>query len=160
MHFNLNGEEKSFDGDANLPLLEYLKSIDSISTPKIECAGTRICGACTVQVDDKAVMSCSITMEKVKDKSVVTSDELDQMIQDVVSVSIRKIGTAECNYCIPETIMRARVFLKKNPAPTFEEALKVISRHLCHCIGHYKIARSLVNAAEILGDENKLLRFR
>jgi aldehyde oxidoreductase len=160
MRFKLNGEEMSYDGDADLPLLDYLKTIEGISTPKIECSGAGSCGACTVQLDDKAVMSCSITMEKVKDKSVVTNDEFSQRIQDVVSVSIRKIGTAECGYCIPETIMSARIFLKKNPEPTYEEALKVISRHLCHCIGRNKIARSLVNAAEILGDEDKLLRYK
>jgi aldehyde oxidoreductase len=153
MRFILNGDEKVFNGDPDLTLLDYLRTVEGIPVTKVGCTGSGKCGACTVQVDDRAVLSCKVTMEKIADACVSTTDEQGQRIQDAFSLSLRKTGNVECSYCVPETVLKARIFLEKNSKPTFEQTLRAIERHLCHCIGNNGVARSLIAAAQILRDE-------
>ena len=157
MRFILNGDERVFDGYHDLTLLDYLRSMGDVPVTKVGCTGNGRCGACTVQIDDRAVLSCKIIMEKVADSTVNTTDEQGQRIQDIFSLSLRKMGTVECSYCVPETVLKARIFLEKNSRPTFEQTLRAIERHLCHCIGNNGVARSLLAAAEILRDEEEVV---
>jgi aerobic-type carbon monoxide dehydrogenase small subunit (CoxS/CutS family) len=152
MHFILNGEEREFIGEPGTSLLEYLKTVAGITITSVGCAGGGLCGACTVQVDEKAVLSCRFPMGKIAGRSVCTTDAAGQLVQDIFSMALRKAGTPECHYCVPETIMKARLFLQRNPEPTGEESLRAVEKHLCHCVGHKKIARSLLDAAQILKD--------
>lgn len=57
MKFYLNGLEKYFDGDADLPLLKYIRDVEKITTVKDGCSPQASCGSCTVQVDGKATLS-------------------------------------------------------------------------------------------------------
>jgi aerobic-type carbon monoxide dehydrogenase small subunit (CoxS/CutS family) len=153
MRFILNGDERVFNGDHELTLLDYMRTVEGIPVTKVGCTGSGRCGACAVLMDDRAVLSCKVTMEKVADARVSTTDEQGQRIQDIFSLSLRKMGLAECGYCVPETVLKARIFLEKNSDPTFEQTLRAIERHLCHCIGNNGVARSLMNAAEILKEK-------
>jgi len=153
MRFFLNGVEKIFNGDPETTLLDYLRSIEGIPVTRVGCTGSGNCGACTVLLDERAVLSCKVSMDKVADARISTTDEQGQRIQDIFSLSLRMMGIAECSYCVPETVQKARVFLEKNVNPTFDQTLRAIERHLCHCIGNNGVARSLMNAAEILKRE-------
>jgi aerobic-type carbon monoxide dehydrogenase small subunit (CoxS/CutS family) len=152
MRFIVNGEEREFTGDPGISLLEYLKSVEGVPITNAGCSGGGRCGACTVEVDEKAVLSCRFPMEKIAGRIVSTTDAAGQLIQDIFSMALRKMGTPECHYCVPETVMKARLFLQGNPDPTGEESLRAVEQHLCHCIGHKKIARSILDAAGILKD--------
>jgi aerobic-type carbon monoxide dehydrogenase small subunit (CoxS/CutS family) len=156
MRFILNGKEMEYRGDPAISLLDYLKTVADVPVTGAGCAGGGRCGACTVLIDDRAVLSCRTPMAKVAGALVSTSDESGQMIQDIFSITLRKMGTPDCHYCVPETVMKARMFLENNPEPTMEESRRVIGRDLCKCIGHNKIARSMVNAAEIIKEGTAL----
>jgi aerobic-type carbon monoxide dehydrogenase small subunit (CoxS/CutS family) len=147
MRFNLNGRDVEYSGDPDMTLLDYLRSVAGIPVTSAGCSGGTNCGACTVMVDDRAVLSCKTTMAKVADALVSTSDGAGQLIQDIFSLCLRSLGTPECHYCVPETVMKARVFLEKNPDPTPEQSRRAVDRHLCHCIGSHNIARSIINTA-------------
>jgi aerobic-type carbon monoxide dehydrogenase small subunit (CoxS/CutS family) len=58
---NVNGKERSFDGDPSMPLLWYLRDELALTGTKFGC-GIGLCGACTVHLDGKAVRSCTMTM--------------------------------------------------------------------------------------------------
>lgn len=150
MQFLLNGKETEYTGDPAMTLFDYIKNVAGLTVTDVGCAGAGRCGACTVEVDGKAVLSCRTPMARVADALVETSGETGQLIQDIFSMALRKRGTPECHYCVPEVMMKARLFLEKNPEPTEKDARYAIAHHLCHCIGHYKVARSLLDAAEIL----------
>jgi isoquinoline 1-oxidoreductase subunit alpha len=117
-------------------------------------------GVFTVQLDESAVLSCSIPMKKVMNKSVVTAEESEQMIQNIFSYALQKAGTAECSYCVPEVIMRARIFLKNNSNLTYEKALRVAKINLCRCIGRHKIASAVIEVSEILMDESRMMKYK
>jgi aerobic-type carbon monoxide dehydrogenase small subunit (CoxS/CutS family) len=155
MRFNLNGRDVEYAGDPDMTLLDFLKSVAGIPVTSVGCSGGANCGACTVQVDDRAVLSCKTPMAKVADALVSTSDGPGQLIQDIFSLSLRGRGAPDCHYCVPETVMKARAFLERNPDPTPEQSRRAIDRHLCHCVGSGTIARSIMDAAEQLRERNK-----
>jgi aerobic carbon-monoxide dehydrogenase small subunit len=160
MRFNLNGEEKIFNGDPDLQLLEYLRGAEGVHTPRVGCSGKGTCGACTVLLDNIPMLSCLISMKKVEGLSVVTADETGQMIQDIFSLSFRKEGTVICSHCVPELTLKARNFLKKNISPSYEAARRANNKNLCRCIGRDKIVISFLNAAEILRDESRMMKYK
>ena len=65
MQFVLNGQQKIYEGDPDLPLLTYLREQEEIISPKDGCAPQAACGCCVVQLNDRAVLSCVTPMKKV-----------------------------------------------------------------------------------------------
>ena len=57
MQIKVNGVERSYDGDSNLPLLWYVRDVLGLTGTKFGC-GMALCGACTVHQDGKAIRSC------------------------------------------------------------------------------------------------------
>ncbi len=67
----VNGQERSFDGDASMPLLWFLRDELGLTGTKFGC-GVALCGACTVHLDGEAVRACGVAMSDVGGKSVTT----------------------------------------------------------------------------------------
>jgi isoquinoline 1-oxidoreductase alpha subunit len=67
----INGEQKSFDAPADLPLLWVLRDVLGMTGTKFGC-GIAQCGACTVHIDGKAVRSCMLPVGAVRDRAVTT----------------------------------------------------------------------------------------
>ena len=67
MKFWLNGNTVDYEGDPDLPLLTYLREEAGILSPKNGCAPQAACGACVVDLNGKAVLSCVTPMKKVGD---------------------------------------------------------------------------------------------
>jgi len=155
MRFNLNGSDVDYGGNPDMTLLDYLKSVAGVPVTSVGCSGGANCGACTVLVDGRAVLSCRTPMAKIAGALVSTSDGAGQVIQDIFSLSLRSMGSPYCHYCVPETVMKARAFLEKNPDPTPEQSRRAIDRHLCHCIGSGNVARSIMEAAEQLRERKE-----
>ena len=74
MKFLLNGQPKEYDGDPNLPLLTYLREHEDIISAKDGCAPQAACGACVVQLGQRAVLACVTPMKKVADVEVTTTE--------------------------------------------------------------------------------------
>ena len=150
MRFLLNGIEILYEDDPTLTLRDYLMNMKICSYSLPCCNGDGECGACTLLLDEKAVLPCKVSMEKVMYKSIVTPDKRERIIQDVFSSMLYEAGPPQCKNCIPDMMMTARIFLKKNPDPTFEQALRAITKHLCTCVGRPRLAKALLNTAAIL----------
>ena len=72
---NVNGQERTFDGDPSMPLMWYLRDELGLTGTKFGC-GVALCGACTVHINGEAVRSCSVAMSDVAGKTVVTIEGL------------------------------------------------------------------------------------
>ncbi|HET54422.1 MAG TPA: 2Fe-2S iron-sulfur cluster binding domain-containing protein, partial [Ignavibacteria bacterium] len=77
MKFYLNGIEKEYNGNAELSLLKYLREEEGIITVKDGCSPQAGCGSCSVLIDNRAQLSCSIPMSRVEGKNIITPDGLD-----------------------------------------------------------------------------------
>ena len=148
--FLLNGVETLYNDDPERSLMNYLNSIEFQSYSLPCCNGNGACGACTLLLDDNPVLPCNISMGEVMHKSIITADAWEQKIQEVFSSMLDKAGPPHCKFCIPDMVMTARMFLKECQDPTFEQALRAITKHLCTCVGRPRLAKALLNTAEIL----------
>jgi isoquinoline 1-oxidoreductase subunit alpha len=145
VNIQVNGQERTFEGDSSTPLLWYLRDELGLTGTKFGC-GVSLCGACTVHVNGEAVRSCAIQMSDVAGKKVVTIEGLDPNGQHPVQVAWRDLGVPQCGYCQAGQIMNATAFLAKIPAPTDAQIDDAMSGNLCRC-GCYQRIHAAVRAA-------------
>ncbi len=156
MKFLLNGQPKEYDGDPNLPLLTYLREHEGIISAKDGCAPQAACGACAVQLDQKAVLSCVTPMKKVADAHVTTTEGMSEFRQNVFANAFVEKGGVQCGYCIPGIVMQANVLVDKNPEPSQADIEKALTPHLCRCTGYKKIVDSIQYAAAAIQKEEAI----
>jgi aerobic-type carbon monoxide dehydrogenase small subunit (CoxS/CutS family) len=139
MNFILNGNQVEFTGDPEISLLTYLREYEGIISPKDGCSPQAACGACTVDLNRKAVLSCVTPMKKVADSLVTTIEGLGAYRQSVFANAFAEKGGVQCGFCIPGIVMRANALINKNTDPTRAEVEKALTPNLCRCTGYKKI---------------------
>ena len=156
MQFWLNGEQKTFEGDPELPLLTYLREQEGIISPKDGCAPQAACGCCVVQVDHKAVLSCVTKMNKLDGARVMTTEGLGDYRQNVFANAFVSKGGVQCGFCIPGIVMQANALIDQNDEPSREEIAKALHPHLCRCTGYKKIVEAIECAADAIRKEEEV----
>src|SRR5260370_37267329 len=93
----VNGADRSFDGDPDLPLLWYLRDVLGLTGTKFGC-GMALCGACTVHRDGKAIRSCVTKMSTLAGKGISTIEAISK--DGLHTVEQKRIGVnvARCAY--------------------------------------------------------------
>lgn len=156
MKFWLNGQLKEFDGDPELPLLTYLREGEGIISPKNGCAPQAACGACTVDLNGKAVLSCVTPMKKVVEGKVMTTEGLGKYRQDVFANAFVGNGGVQCGFCIPGIVMQANALINKNPEPSRADVEKSLTPNLCRCTGYKKVVDAIIMAADAIRREEEV----
>jgi 4-hydroxybenzoyl-CoA reductase subunit gamma len=131
----------------NLLLLDYLREVVGLTGTKTGCDGGE-CGACTVLIDDKPVLSCLTLAASVAGRKVDTVESLghDGQLSAVQRGFHEKLGS-QCGYCTPGFIMASVGLLRSNPNPTDEEILDALGGNICRCTGYVKIIEAVKFAA-------------
>ena len=110
------------------------------------------CGACTVLMDGKAVLSCMVLAVEAHGHEVLTIEGLpkdDPVIAAFAEQCEPGYGTAlQCGFCTPGFVLTARALLDENPAPTLAEVKEALSGNLCRCGCYAGIGRAVIHAAE------------
>jgi len=154
--FILNGENQVFAGDPNLTLLKYLRNEKHLTSVKDGCSGQAACGACTVEINGKAMLSCVQKMEKLQDTVIFTPEGFPDDVKDTIAKAFVNKGAVQCGFCTPGFISRTKVLLEKNHHPTLEEVQKAIKPHLCRCTGYKKIEEAILYAGEALHEHKHM----
>ena len=145
IRLTVNGEQRSFDGDPDMPLLWYVRDELGLTGTKFGC-GAALCGACTVHLGGTAVRACITPMAAVEDQEVVTIEALSPDGNHPVQVAWRDLNVAQCGFCQTGQIMQAASLLKDNPKPTDAQIDEVMSGNLCRC-GTYPRIRAAIHRA-------------
>ncbi len=156
MKFFLNGQEITFDGDPDLPLLTYLREEMGIISPKNGCAPQAACGSCVVDLNDKAVLSCVTPMKKAAESAVTTTEGLGEYRQKVYANAFVEKGGVQCGFCIPGIVMQSNALINKNSEPTRADVEKALTPNLCRCTGYKKIVDSVLYAADAIRKEEEI----
>ncbi len=156
MKFHLNGQMIEYAGEPDLPLLTFLREWRQIISAKDGCAPQAACGACTVEFNGKAVLSCVTPMKKVADGRVTTIEGLGQYRQDVFANAFVKAGGVQCGFCIPGIVMRAHALINQNPEPTRAQIEQSLTPNLCRCTGYKKVVDAIQLAAEAIRKEEEI----
>lgn len=143
--------EPGRDVDASMTLAYVLRERLGLTGLKVSC-DEGACGACTVILDGKAVLSCMLLAVAANGHEVLTIEGLppdDPVIEAFAEQCEPGYGTAlQCGYCTPGFVMTARALLNENPAPTLAEIKEALSGNLCRCGCYAGIARAVQHAAE------------
>ncbi len=143
MQLKVNGTNRAFDGDPEMPLLWYLRDLLDLKGTKYSC-GLGLCGSCTVHVEGKAVRSCQTRMGSLAGKSVVTIEALNG--QHAVQKAWMEASVPQCGYCQSGQIMQAVALLKEKPKPTDQDIDAAMQGIICRC-GTYQRIRTAIKAA-------------
>ena len=111
------------------------------------CAPEGSCGACTVIVDGRAVVSCAQQAARVEGKHVVTQEGLAEETRRLWAERFVAAGASQCGFCSPGIVMKAEALLHKNPEPTRDEIAHALLGNLCRCTGYVKIIDAIELAA-------------
>ena len=142
----VNGSARTFDGDADMPLLWYLRDVLQITGTKFGC-GQALCGACTVHVDGVAVRSCQTPMKAAAGKAITTIEGLDAKGQHPLQVAWRELGVPQCGYCQSGQIMQAASLLKTNASPSDAQIDAAMSGNICRCGTYTRVKAAIKRAA-------------
>jgi isoquinoline 1-oxidoreductase alpha subunit len=144
--FTVNGVRREVTADANTPLLWALREHLGLTGTKFGC-GIAACGACTVQIDGKAVRSCVMPISMVEGKSVTTIEGLSPDGNHPLQKAWVAEQVPQCGYCQSGQIMQAAELLASNKNPTREQIVEHMDGNICRCGTYLKIISAIQRAA-------------
>jgi isoquinoline 1-oxidoreductase alpha subunit len=147
--FTLNGQERTFDGDPDTPLLWVIRDSERLTGTKYGC-GIAQCGACTVQLDGSTRRSCVTPISSVDGSDVVTIEGLAGPEAEAVKAAWTAIDVPQCGYCQSGQIVSAVSLLQLVPAPTDEDIDNAMAGNLCRCATYVRIRQAIHDAAATL----------
>ena len=150
VNFKVNGETYEVLVDPRRTLLEVLREEVGLTGTKEGCS-LGSCGACTVILDGKPVLSCLVLAVDAEGKEILTIEGLAQGDKlHPIQKSFVEHGAIQCGYCTPGMVMSAKALWDKNPHSTNEEIKKAISGNICRCTGYNKIIEAIQSVPEYL----------
>ena len=107
------------------------------------------CGACTVIMDGKPILSCLTLTVECDGRSIVTIEGLE----DPKTGKLHPLQQAfidntafQCGFCTPGILMSAKALLDYNPAPTEDDIKQALAGHYCRCFSHYEVVQAVSKA--------------
>jgi isoquinoline 1-oxidoreductase alpha subunit len=146
MKLKVNQQDRSFDGDPDMPLMWYLRDELALTGTKFGC-GVGLCGACTVHLDGKAVRSCTVSMKDASGHAVTTIEGLSPDGNHPVQKAWRAENVPQCGYCQPGQIMNAAALLMEKGNPSDADILTAMQGNICRCGCYQRIFSAIKSAA-------------
>ncbi len=157
LRFRLNGDDAEIAAPDHWTLLEVLRYRAGLTGSKQGC-DKGDCGACTLHVDGKSVLSCITLAADVDDREVTTIEGLvGPGGPDVVQDCFDESGCLQCGFCQPGMIMAARQLVTEDPNADRDTIKAALASNLCRCTGYTKIYEAVENACKrtLAGDTGR-----
>lgn len=138
----LNGKMVVGQVEPDAILLDFLRGHGCLSV-KRGC-DTSNCGLCTVLMDGKPILSCSMLAIRADGHSVDTLEGLQEEAADFVGF-IADQGADQCGFCNPGFVMNTIALLRENPNPSDDEIRAFLAGNLCRCSGYDGQLRGIRN---------------
>ena len=133
IQLKLNGRPVQASVEADTLLIDFVRAHGCASV-KRGCE-TANCGLCTVLLDGKPVLSCSVLAARAAGHEVQTLEGLQQEAQEFVAF-IADQGAEQCGFCNPGYVMNTIALLRENPDPTDDEIRAYLAGNICRCSGY------------------------
>ncbi len=150
---DINGTKYNVQVDNNWTLQRTLRyKLGLIGSSKDWC-NQGACGACSVIMDGRLVLSCTLLTKDCVGKKIETIEGIAAAKHPVLQAYM-DVEAIQCGYCIPGFIVAAKALLDKNPNPTAQEAAEALSGNLCRCSTTPRQVTAVLKAAEYLQGGN------
>ena len=137
----LNGEDRKFDVEDNVLLLELLRG-HGLTGAKPSCE-MEVCGACTVLVDNLPVSSCTTLAADIDGRKVDTVEGLSARgLHPVQQAFVDRFGF-QCGFCTPGMVLAAKSLLDHEPHPSRAQIVHWMDGNLCRCTGYQSILEAI-----------------
>ena len=140
--FTLNGKKVTPQIDADTLLIDLVRDLGCYSV-KRGCE-TSNCGLCTVWMNKKPVLSCSVLAARADGKEIVTLEGVQERAAEF-GTYLANQGGEQCGFCNPGFVMNTIALLRENPDPTDDEIRAYLAGNLCRCSGYEGQLRGIRN---------------
>lgn len=141
----VNGVVHHLDVDPETPLLWVLNEQLGLTGTKYSC-GIGECGACTVLINGRTALSCTLPVRNVVGDEIVTIEGFRGPLADALRHAWMEQDVVQCGYCQPAQILTAAAILRNDPHPSDEVIDAEMSGVLCRC-GTYQAVRKAIHLA-------------
>ncbi|MGE7413617.1 (2Fe-2S)-binding protein [Methylobacterium tarhaniae] len=143
----VNGRTQTVSAGPETPLLYVLREELGLNGAKFGC-GLGQCGACTVEVEGQAILSCVTPVGVLEGRPVTTVEGLGSPENTgPLQAAFIAENAAQCGYCIAGMVMRAHALLRSVPHPSEAEIRHALRFNLCRCGTHMRILAAVRRAA-------------
>ncbi len=150
LSFRVNGLDVEVAAPPHHTLLEVLRYRLRLTGSKQGC-DKGDCGACTVQLDGRPVLSCLTLAAHAQGREVLTVEGLAGREAHPLQDALDRHDAAQCGFCTPGILMSAEQLLRTaGRKVTHQEAATAIAGNLCRCTGYTKILDAIVDASEAM----------
>ena len=149
VNFTVNGKEYSVQVRSNWPLREVLRKKLGLTSIKDMCGGQGACGSCTVIMNGRPVLSCSILAADCNGAVIETAEGLADSNHPLIDSYVMN-WTAQCGYCTPGFILTAKALLDHNPDPTVEDIKEALGGNICRCGNYHVHIKAILDASRKL----------
>lgn len=146
VQFTLNGKKVSTEIAADTVLLNLLRDLGCKSV-KCGCETTN-CGLCTVWIDGKSRLSCSVLAASIDGHEVTTLEGVEKEAVEFGSFLAQE-GAEQCGFCSPGFIMNVLAMFRELKNPSIEEIKEYLAGNLCRCTGYMGQLRAIQKYMEV-----------
>jgi aerobic carbon-monoxide dehydrogenase small subunit len=147
INLTINGKSYSQDVEPRLLLIHFVRDVAGLTGTHMGCE-TSLCGACTVELNGKAIKSCTMFAVQASGAEIVTVEGLatDGKLDPMQEAFWNEHGL-QCGFCTPGMIMASKQILDRNPSPTEDEIRHGLEGNICRCTGYQHIVNAVKTAA-------------
>lgn len=152
---NVNGVKYELKARATATLAEVLREELGLTGTKIMCNEGE-CGACTVLINRRPVLSCMTLAIDAENKDILTieglADSVTGSLHPIQEAFVEKSGM-QCGVCTPGMILTAKALLDEKPDPSEDDVRSALSGNLCRCGNYRRITECVLAAGKMMRGE-------
>ena len=147
LSLTVNGKTVSATVDARTLLVEFLRNDLGLTGTHVGC-DTGQCGACTVQMDGRAVKSCNVLAAQMQGSAVTTIEGITPAEgMHPMQTAFKACHGLQCGFCTPGMVMSAIDLVNRHPKASEQTIREELEGNMCRCTGYHNIVKAIAQGA-------------